>query len=90
MKINTECNCDSARFERVGGSLQPRIRTGNDLKKILELDPAQWAVTSIEITKYSCDTEFLSFGCQAPEVYLHQYPSFFLPVRLLQPPAVFL
>lgn len=61
MKINTECNCDSARFERVGGSLQPRIRTGNDLKKILELDPAQWAVTSIEITKYSCDPEFLTF-----------------------------
>ena len=61
MEINTACNGNSARFERVGGSLQPRICTGSDLKKILELDPAQWAVTSIETAKYSCDAEFLAF-----------------------------
>ena len=49
------------KFERVGGSLQPRIVTGEDLPRILELDPAHWAATSVDVSKYSCDPEFLEF-----------------------------
>lgn len=49
------------KFERIGGSLQPNITKGEDLAKLLELDPAHWAVTSIDTTKYSCDPEFLEF-----------------------------
>lgn len=48
-------------FERIGGSLQPRILTGEDLPRILDLDAAHWAITSIDISKYSCDPEFLEF-----------------------------
>ena len=49
------------KFERIGGSLQPRISKGEDLARLLELDPAHWAVTSIDTAKYSCDPEFLEF-----------------------------
>ena len=48
-------------FERIGGALQARIVKGEDLPKILELDPAHWAVTSIDVSKYSCNSEFLEF-----------------------------
>ena len=48
-------------FEKVGGSLQPIIKTAADMKNLLELSPAFWSITSISLDAISMDPVFLKF-----------------------------
>ena len=50
---------DYMMFRRVGSCRQPSIKNSNDMKKILELDNALWAVTSIPCDAVVTDAEFL-------------------------------
>ena len=49
------------RFEKVGGSLQPVIKTASDLENLLQLSPAFWSITSISLDAISMDPLFLKF-----------------------------
>lgn len=48
-------------FRRIGGSYQPLIRNAGDLKLLLALDEAHWALNSISVTSMRCDEQFLAF-----------------------------
>ena len=48
-------------YSRVGGNYQLSIRTFEDLKAVLELDEAFWALNCIEINSLRMDRRFLSF-----------------------------
>ncbi len=48
-------------FEKVGGSLQPIVRTAADVIALLDLPPAYWSITSIAIDAIAMDPEFLKF-----------------------------
>lgn len=54
-------NSPGMRFRRVGGSYQLNISSEADLRSLLELDEAQWALTSIDINAYRTDRRFLEF-----------------------------
>ena len=49
------------KFEKVGGSLQPVIKTVADMKNLLELTPALWSITSISLEAIAMDPAFLKF-----------------------------
>ena len=49
------------RFRVVGGGLQLRIESVEDLKNILNLDEALWAMTSVDIDYLRFDRKFLEF-----------------------------
>ena len=51
----------SIQFEKVGGSLQPIIKTAEDMKNLLELSPAFWSITSISLDAIAMDPVFLKF-----------------------------
>lgn len=48
-------------FRRIGGSYQALIRNAEDLKLLLALDEAHWALNSISVTSMRCDEQFLAF-----------------------------
>jgi hypothetical protein len=48
-------------YSRVGGNYQLSIRTFEDLKAVLELDEAFWALNCIEINSLRMDRRFLNF-----------------------------
>ena len=48
-------------FNNYGGSYQLSIKTSEDLKKILDLDEALWAATSIPINVLNVDKKFLEY-----------------------------
>ena len=48
-------------FRRIGGSYQPLIQNADDLRLLLELDEAHWALNSISVTSMRCDEQFLAF-----------------------------
>ena len=48
-------------FEKVGGSLQPIIKTAEDMSNLLSLPPAFWSITSISMDAVSMDPVFLKF-----------------------------
>ena len=52
---------DMLRFRRVGSCRQPSIMNADDMKKIVELDSALWAVNSIPVEAVVADKEFLNF-----------------------------
>ena len=49
------------RFRVVGGGVQLRIESVEDLKNILNLDEALWAMTSVDIDYLRFDRKFLEF-----------------------------
>ena len=51
----------SVQFEKVGGSLQPIIKTAEDMKNLLKLSPAFWSITSISLDAIAMDPVFLKF-----------------------------
>ena len=48
-------------FEKVGGSLQPIVKTASDMERLLELSPAFWSITSVSLDAISMDPVFLKF-----------------------------
>ena len=48
-------------FEKVGGSLQPIVKTADDMRKLLKLSPAFWSITSISLDAIAMDPVFLKF-----------------------------
>ncbi|MBO4632030.1 MAG: hypothetical protein J5858_08920 [Lentisphaeria bacterium] len=52
---------ESIQFEKVGGSLQPIVKTAADMEKLLELSPAFWSITSVSLDAISMDPVFLKF-----------------------------
>ena len=48
-------------FEKVGGSLQPIIKTAGDMRNLLDLTPAFWSITSLSLDAVSMDPVFLKF-----------------------------
>jgi len=48
-------------FKNYGGSYQLKIQDAQDLEKVLDLDEAHWAATSIPIHSLNCDHVFTSF-----------------------------
>ena len=48
-------------FEKVGGSLQPIVKTADDMKRLLALSPALWSITSVSLDAISMDPVFLKF-----------------------------
>ena len=48
-------------FEKVGGSLQPIVKTAADMEKLLELSSALWSITSVSLDAISMDPAFLRF-----------------------------
>ena len=52
---------EKIQFEKVGGSLQPIVKTAADMEKLLELSPAFWAITSVSLDAISMDPVFLKF-----------------------------
>lgn len=48
-------------FRRIGGSYQPLVENADDLRELLELDEAHWALNSISVTSMRCDERFLAF-----------------------------
>ncbi len=54
-------NTPEMRFRRVGGSYQLNVGNEADLRSLLRLDEAHWALTSIDINAYRADRRFLAF-----------------------------
>ena len=52
---------DYLMFRRIGASRQPSVMNSEDMKKIIDLDSALWAVNSIPKDAVVADPEFLSF-----------------------------
>lgn len=52
---------EQIQFEKVGGSLQPIIQTAEDMKKLLDLSPAFWSITSVSLDAIAMDPVFLKF-----------------------------
>jgi len=52
---------DSAHFERYGRSYQLRIRTPEDLERLLTLDESLWAATSAPVRSLTGNADFLAF-----------------------------
>ena len=48
-------------FRRIGGSCQPMIRNAGDLRRLLELDEAHWALNSVGIAALQGDPQFYRF-----------------------------
>lgn len=48
-------------FRRIGGSYQPLVRNAEDLRLILGLDEAHWALNSVGVASMRCDEQFLAF-----------------------------
>ncbi len=46
-------------FRNYGGNYQLRIEDAGDLALVLDLDPARWAATSVQIDTLQCDPAFL-------------------------------
>lgn len=51
----------SFRFKRIAGACQPEVKNADDLRRILELDPALWAVTGLPIDSVVFNPDFLRF-----------------------------
>ena len=52
---------DQMMFRKIGSSRQPSLMNADDMKKIIELDHALWAVNSIPKDAVVADPEFLTF-----------------------------
>lgn len=48
-------------FRNYGGNYQLRIEDAGDLALVLDLDPARWAATSVQIDTLECDPAFLGY-----------------------------
>ncbi|AVM44075.1 MAG TPA: hypothetical protein DFL85_01270 [Lentisphaeria bacterium] len=48
-------------FRRIGGSYQQVIRTAADLRLLLSLDEAHWALNSVSVDSVRSDEQFLAF-----------------------------
>ncbi|MEC4669508.1 MAG: hypothetical protein VST65_08255, partial [Nitrospirota bacterium] len=48
-------------FRNYGGNYQLRIEDAGDLALVLDLDPARWAATSVQIDTLQCDPAFLGY-----------------------------
>lgn len=48
-------------FEKIGGSLQPAVRNAADLAALLDLRPAYWSITSVDVDAVALDPVFLKF-----------------------------
>ncbi len=48
-------------FRNYGGNYQLRIEDAGDLAFVLDLDPARWAATSVQVDTLQCDPAFLGY-----------------------------
>ncbi len=48
-------------FRNYGGNYQLRIEDAGDLAFVLDLDPASWAATSVQVDTLQCDPAFLGY-----------------------------
>ena len=52
---------EQIQFEKVGGSYQPIVKTATDMKRLLDISPALWTITSISLDAVCMDPVFLKF-----------------------------